>query len=105
MQLRRADSGNELKVLRWIAVLALVGVSPAFAQDAPLPRPMPLFHAPIASGAAPAGVPAETAALPAETAPLAATPATEAIETVTADPQPVTLTAMVTDGGQAIGEG
>jgi hypothetical protein len=97
-----------LKVLRWIAVLALVGATSAFAQQAPLPAPMPLFHAPLASGdgTAPAPdaatQPLEVTAPPAEPDPTAAT---QAIEQVTADPQPVTLTAMVTDGGQAIGEG
>jgi hypothetical protein len=96
-----------LKVLRWIAVLALVGATGAFAQQAPTPAPMPLFHAPLASGeAAPApdatAAPLEITAPAAEPSPTAAT---EAIEAVTADPQPVTLTAMVTDGGQAIGEG
>jgi hypothetical protein len=96
-----------LKVLRWIAVLALVGATGSFAQQAPTPAPMPLFHAPLASGeAAPApdatAAPLEITAPAAEPSPTAAT---EAIEAVTADPQPVTLTAMVTDGGQAIGEG
>ena len=83
-----------MKVLRWIAALALVGATGAFAQQAPLPRPMPLFHAPVASGGtAPAtpdatAAPLEITAPPAEPAP---TPATEAIEADTADPQPVTL--------------
>jgi hypothetical protein len=106
MLLWQADSRNELKVLRWIAVLGLVGITPAFAQQAPTPRPAPLFHAPLAAGSAPAAETApEITAPTAEQAPVAATAATEAIEAVTAAPQPVTLTAMVTDGGQAIGEG
>lgn len=88
-------------------MLALVGASGAFAQQAPLPRPMPMFHAPLASGAPAAIIPDATAA-PLEIAPPpapSAVAATEAIEAVTAAPQPVTLTAMVTDGGQTIGEG
>ncbi|MEO7224045.1 MAG: hypothetical protein ABIY37_16380 [Devosia sp.] len=92
-----------MKVLQWIAVLGLVGVTSAFAQQAPIPRPMPTFHAPLASGeAAPTAVPLEIAAPPVEAAPVAAT---EAIAAVTADPQPVTLMATVTDGGTTIGEG
>jgi hypothetical protein len=97
-----------LKVLRWIAVLALVGATGAFAQQAPLPRPTPLFHAPLATGeTAPTApdataAPLEITAPPVEPSPSAAT---DAIEAVTADPQPVTLTAMVTDGAQTIGEG
>jgi hypothetical protein len=86
-----------LKVLRWIAVLALVGVSSAFAQQAPIPRPTPLFLAPLATGDQAPAAPAET--------PIAATTATEAIETATSDPQPVVLTAMVTDGGRQIDQG
>jgi hypothetical protein len=93
-----------VKVLRWIAVLGLLGVVPAFAQQAPLPRPLPLFHAPIATDA-----PAEPSVAPLEATPgtpiVAATTAIEAIETVALPPQPVTLTAMVTDGGRTIGEG
>jgi hypothetical protein len=101
-----ADSGNELKVLRWIAVLGFVGVTSALAQQAPIPRPAPLFNAPLAEGAAPAETTQPEVAAPVAEEDLpAATAATEAIEAVTAAPQPVTLTAMVTDGGQAIGEG
>jgi hypothetical protein len=104
-----------LKVLRWIAVLGLVAVTSAIAQDAPIPRPMPIFHAPQAAVDVVAPDPNAVTLLvkerkpdgtPVEAAPPAAeTPATAAIEAVTADPQPVTLTAMVSDGGQAIGEG
>lgn len=89
-------------------MLGLAAVTSAFAQDAPIPRPMPIFHAPLASGEVasdPNVVPLQIDVPQPETPPVAATPATAAIETVTADPQPVTLTAMVTDGGQAIGEG
>jgi hypothetical protein len=89
-------------------VLALVGATGAFAQQAPAPLPMPLFHAPLASGEAAAIVPDATAAPLEITAPQpepSPIAATEAIETVTAAPQPVTLTAMVSDGGQPIGEG
>jgi hypothetical protein len=86
-----------LKVLRWIAVLGLVGVSSAFAQQAPIPRPAPIFLAPLATTEAPIEAPVE--------APIAPTTATEAIATVTSDPQPVVLTAMVTDGGRQIDQG
>ena len=95
-----ADSRNELKVLRWIAVLGLAWATSAFGQQAPLPLPTPLFHAPLADAdPAPAAAPAPEpeATVPGD--------ATAAIEAVTADPQPVTLTAMVTDGGRTIGEG
>jgi len=44
-------SGNDLKSLRLIAALALFVTLPAFAQDAPpTPAPMPMFHAPVATG-------------------------------------------------------
>ncbi|MBN9344782.1 MAG: hypothetical protein J0I48_01090 [Devosia sp.] len=87
-----------MKVLRWIAVLGLVGVTSAYAQQAPMPRPAPQFLAPLATEAAPpAEAPSETPAAPAT--------ATAAIETVTSDPQPVVLTAMVTDGGRQIDQG
>ncbi len=108
MLLERADSGIDLKGLRWIAVLALMAIGPALAQQAPTPAPLPLFHSPSASGEEaasppPAGEPTDRLV---ETIPITAdTTATEAIATVTAEPQPVTLTAMITDGGRAIGEG
>jgi hypothetical protein len=91
-----------LKVLRWIAVLGLVGVTSAFAQQAPIPRPAPNFLAPLATGDAPAEAPAADA--PAAGTPAAPT-ATQAIETATSDPQPVVLTANVTDGGRQIDQG
>ena len=95
-----------MKFLRSLALfvpLVLAGAGLALGQQAPIPAPLPLFHAPLASGE-PGGAdipdaPAETVAEPAATA------ATEAITAVTADPQPVTLTAMITDGGRSIGEG
>lgn len=104
-------SGNDLKSLRLIAALAVFLALPALAQDAPpTPAPMPMFHAPVATGddVAPAD---ETAPLPADAAapsedagvPPPAT-ATDAIQAVT-DPQPVTLEALVSDGGKPIGEG
>ena len=68
-----------------------------------MPRPLPMFHAPLANGAGAATV--EPLAVTPE-APIAnPTAATEAIETVISEPQPVTLTAMVTDGGRSISEG
>jgi hypothetical protein len=95
-----------VRVLQWIAVLAFAGIAPAFAQQAPMPRPLPLFHAPLASGgeaAAPTQLVEPLGVAP--DAPIAETTAAEAIETVISEPQPVTLTAMVTDGGRSIGEG
>ena len=76
-------------------MLGLVGATSAVAQQAPIPRPAPLFLAPLA---------ATEPAAPVE-APIAPSTAAEAIETVTSDPQPVVLTAMVTDGGRQIDQG
>ncbi len=87
-----------MKVLRWIAVLGLLGATSAAAQQAPIPRPTPLFLAPQATDE-----PAEPAAS-AETPPAPST-AAEAIDTATSDPQPVVLSAMVTDGGRRIDQG
>ena len=99
-----------MKSLRLIAALALLIALPAFAQDAPpTPAPMPMFHAPVATGddVAPAGqdAPPAEATAPSEDAAVPA-PATakDAIQAVT-DPQPVTLEALVSDGGKPIGEG
>ena len=93
--------GNEVKLLRWLAVLGLLAGTSAMAQQAPIPRPAPLFIAPLATDAAPDP---ETA--PAgDASPAAPAEAAEAIEAAMAAPQPVTLTAMVTEGGQAISEG
>lgn len=80
-------------------MLGLVGVTSAFAQQAPVPRPAPVFLAPLATtdDEAPIEAPVE--------APIPATTAAEAIETVTSEPQPVVLTAMVTDGGRQIDQG
>jgi hypothetical protein len=103
-------SGNDLKSLRLIAALALFVALPALAQDAPpTPAPMPMFHAPVATGDD--VVPADETAPPADAAapsddagvPAPAT-ATDAIQAVT-DPQPVTLEALVSEGGKPIGEG
>jgi len=101
-------------------------VSPAFAQDAaPVPAPLPNFHEPVASGdeAAPAdqqsqpdqtiqpppsAAPAPDAPVTDTAAPAAAAPAplpAVPVVPVKADPQPVTLTALVTDGGKPIGDG
>ena len=110
-------------------MLALLAAWPAFAQDdAPVPAPMPMFHAPVVSDQAPAAPSADdssadseqAAAPPDDTEPAAAEPpqapasgdlqvpapqtAAQAIAAV-ADPQPVTLQALVTDGGKTIGDG
>ncbi|MEO8759075.1 MAG: hypothetical protein ABI398_15140 [Devosia sp.] len=98
---------------RSIAAIAIVVALPAFAQDAaPTPAPMPMFHAPVATSqdgavedpqpAADHGRTAQPGAT--ETAVPAANTATEAIAVI-ADPQPVTLQALVTDGGKTIGDG
>jgi hypothetical protein len=111
-----AAQGNSLlKVWRFLAVLALFA-APVFAQDAaPVPAPLPMFHSPVATGddvappsenSAPQVEPSAPASdVPPDqaSAPVPAT-ATEAI-TAIADPQPVTLTALVTDGGKPVGEG
>jgi len=84
---------------RWLAVLALVWAPSVAAQQAPTPAPLPAFHAPLADG--------DGAAAPSETTdptPAAQT-AAEATDAATAEPQKVTLSAMITDGGRAIGEG
>ena len=110
---RPADCGKgkiSLRFWRFIAVFALLFAMPALAQDvAPTPAPMPMFHAPVATGddgaveagqppASPDNVEQQVFAAP------AATTATQAIQAI-ADPQPVKLEALVTDGGKTIGEG
>ncbi len=81
-----------------------------------MPAPMPLFHAPVVSDQD--GVPADSGTalpdqtqLPAEpttrsvqTVPVTPPTATAAIAAVT-DPQPVTLSALITDGGSTIEQG
>jgi len=96
--------------------LALFAV-PAFAQDAaPTPAPMPMFHAPIATpedgAVAQPAAPADQQAQPQPAAPAAADAAPAAPAAVAApvvappaDPQPVTLQALVSDGGKAIDQG
>lgn len=77
-------------------MLGLVGATSAVAQQAPIPRPAPNFLAPLAT---------DTASPPPAETPIAPSTATQAIETATSDPQPVVLTAMVTDGGRQIDQG
>lgn len=93
-----------MRSLALVVPLLLAGAGLALGQQAPIPRPTPLFAAPLAT-AEDGAVTALADPAAAEPAPVAETPATEAIATVTADPQPVTLTAMITDGGRSIGEG
>lgn len=93
-----------MRSLALVVPLLLAGAGFALGQDAPIPRPMPNFLAPLASGDGGAAS-ALVDPAPTETAPPAATAATEAIATVTAEPQPVTLMATVTDGGRNISEG
>lgn len=81
-----------------------------------MPAPMPLFHAPVVSDQD--GAPADSgAALPDQTQ-LPAEPTTRSVQTVpvtpptataaiaaVADPQPVTLSALITEGGSTIEQG
>jgi hypothetical protein len=104
-----------LKLWRLIAAVVLFA-TPVLAQDAPpTPAPMPMFHAPVVSGddttpstdpAAPdqSQLPSEPTKRSVETIPIGPKTATDAIAQV-ADPQPVTLSALITDGGKTIGEG
>ena len=102
-------------IRRSLGLLALLIVAPAFAQDAspdapPVPAPLPAFHSPImddGTAASDTGSDTENAALgtPDPTQPASTTPAAPAAPAVPADPQPVTLTALVTDGGQQISQG
>lgn len=108
-----------MKFWRAIALLALCAAGPAAAQDAaPMPAPMPMFHAPVASGAE--TPPADQPATGQNAAPAAAEsqsqagqpPAAEALPAVApaapeppAPPQPVKLEAMIADGGQPIADG
>ena len=99
-------SGSTLKVLRLIAMLSLLVATGAAAQTPRLPAPMPLFKAPVVSGAqSTEALPLQSTDLPAGAIPLPVETATDAIATVTADPQPVRLTAYATDGGRTLGEG
>jgi len=106
------SEGIGLKIWRMIAVLALCAAGPAWAQDAaPVPAPMPMFHAPVASGtdAAPADQPASDSTAPdsqaAQQPATAAPPTAPAEPAVPAEPQPVKLEAMIADGGQPIADG
>jgi hypothetical protein len=82
-----------------MVVLALAWAPAVAAQQAPTPAPLPAFHAPLADED-------DTAAeAEADPAPAGAQTATAAIDAATAEPQPVTLSAMITEGGRAIGEG
>lgn len=85
-------------------MLSLLAATEAAAQAPRMPAPMPMFRAPIVTPDQPAdtALPAEP---PAGTIPLPAATATDAIETLTADPQPVRLTAYATDGGRTLGDG
>ena len=109
-----------MKSWRLIAMLALFAAAPAFAQDAPaMPAPLPNFHMPVASGddvAAPApdtSTDQTSSDAPTPVADTPSAPAAPAVDgtpdavaaAVPADPQPVTLSAQITDGGKNISEG
>lgn len=94
---------------RGLFVLALFLGGPVLAQDVPpAPAPLPAFHAPVVDGdgVAPADGTGEvdlTAATPSVgEVPPAPDPAAPKVP---ATPQPVTLTALVSDGGPAIQQG
>jgi hypothetical protein len=102
-----------VRLWRGLAVLALLA-GPAFAQDAaPLPAPLPAFHAPLAvddSGSSGAGTDAPQATVAVQQPPQqqqATQPQARPTPqpSVPAVPQPVTLTALATDGGQPIQQG
>lgn len=105
-----------MRLWRGVALLAALAVSPVLAQDVPpLPAPLPAFHAPLANGQGnSADGSADTPLTPAavqdvqpaqqQDAPQAQPPrATQS--SVPAVPQPVTLVALATDGGQPIQQG
>jgi hypothetical protein len=102
-----------VRLWRGLALLVLFG-APAFAQDAPLPLPLPAFHAPLAGDDSAssdnnpgATVTPDTGQGSQPVAQQAAAPqaAPRPQPTVTGPPQPVTLTALATDGGQPIQQG
>lgn len=106
-----------MKLWRGLGMLALL-LAPAlaFAQDAPtMPAPLPAFHAPVTDGAAASdgssdSAPAQ-AADPSQDSQAAADqqqqPQPQPVPTPVpaGPPQPVTLTALATDGGQPIQQG
>ncbi len=100
-------SGSQLKILRILAVLSLLVATEAAAQTPRMPMPRPLELSPGATESVTASPEAgETGEeLPPGAIPLEpdAAAATAAIASVTADPQPVTLSANVTDGGRTLG--
>lgn len=102
-------SGSQLKILRILAVLSLLVATEAAAQTPRMPMPRPLELSPGATESVTASPEAgETGEeLPPGAIPLEpdAAAATAAIASVTADPQPVTLSAIVTDGGRTLGDG
>ncbi len=98
-----------MRLWRTIAVVMLFAVLPAFGQDEapPTPAPLPTFHAPVAGGDASATDSAasdDSGATDDTAAPSTPPPAKPAVPLVTT-PQPVTLTALVADGGQSIVQG
>lgn len=85
-----------MKTKFWLAIAvytAFLAASPLGAQEAPVPMPRPADRMP--TGAAAATLP------PAESA----AEATAAIEAATAEKQPVTLSARITENGMTINEG
>jgi hypothetical protein len=104
-----------LRLLACALLLAAPNLTLAQEQTAPFPLPRPADRIPE-GWAAPAGAeqsPAELAAIEPEPTPelapadqaSSAAAAAEAIAAIAADPQPVTLTAQITEAGGAIPEG
>jgi hypothetical protein len=105
----RGERGSLVRLWQGLAVVGLLLALPAFAQDqpAPVPAPLPAFHSPVASGDA-AGDGTDQQADPAgpDTAPaVQPVPAKAAVAPVSTVPQPVTLTALISDGGDSIKQG
>jgi hypothetical protein len=100
-----------VKFRHWIGLLGVVAMlvpSVAMAEDPPVPMPRRSDRMPqqVEQMQDPAATEAEVLGepeAPAEAEP--ATPAVEAVEKVAAVPQPVTLVARITDGGNTIPDG
>ncbi|HEV7275010.1 MAG TPA: hypothetical protein VGN80_01855 [Devosiaceae bacterium] len=85
-----------MKTKNWLVIAACIaslGTSSAGAQEAPVPMPRPADRMPSSADSPPA-TPADAAA-----------EATAAIEAATAEEQPVSLTARITENGMTISEG
>jgi len=94
-----AGKGYLVKTKNWLfaaVCTVLLAAAPLSAQEAPVPMPRPADRLPTGAEAAPS---------PPEIAADSAAEATAAIEAVTAEKQPVSLTARITENGMTINEG